>query len=99
MCVHGQEGRPVGTNQEFKDLLSQWLPRSPQKVRTIADLVEAARVPPSSVSMVISRKRSLRSDVAERLAAPPREDDSQRNRLVKNLFEQCQKSPPPNALP
>jgi len=83
----------VGTNQEFKDLLSQWLPRSPQKVRTIADLVEAARVPPSSVSMVISGKRSLRSDVAERLAAALCEDDSERKRLVKKLVEQGQKAP------
>ncbi|MGA3028271.1 MAG: transporter substrate-binding domain-containing protein [Bryobacteraceae bacterium] len=78
-------------NQSFKDLLKAELSRTPHGVRTVADLVRAARVPASAVSMVISGQRSLRSDVAERLGHVMCDDIGERSRLIERLVRDGRK--------
>jgi ABC-type amino acid transport substrate-binding protein len=81
----------MAKNEKFKTLLRDWLQRSDGRLRTTTDLVRAAKVPPASISMVVSGQRSLRSDVAERVAHVLCEGNSDRKKLQKQLQEAGQR--------
>jgi Bacterial extracellular solute-binding proteins, family 3 len=81
----------MGTNQKFKNLLNAELSKTPQGLRTVADVVHAAGLSASAVSMVISGQRSLSPDVAERLGEVLCESLADRKRLVKRLLEEGRK--------